>query len=81
MCRYLGLDIDSLNMEIRLPEDKLVKLINLLKNYVGKSTISKKELECLGGMLAHCSHMVDGGRTHSRRFYDLYKVILKKYYK
>ena len=49
MCRYLGLDIDSLKMEIRLPEDKLDKLINLLKKYVGKNTISKKELQSLGG--------------------------------
>ena len=77
VCRYLGLDIDSIKMEIKLPEDKLEKLLNLLKEYVGKSTISKKELESLGGLLAHCSHVVDGGRTHSRRFYDLYKVILK----
>ena len=53
------------------------KFINLLKKYVGKSTISKKELERLGGLLAHYSHLVDGGTTHTRRFYDLYKVILK----
>ena len=30
----------------------------------------------MGGLLSHCSHVIDGGRTHSRRFYDLYKVIL-----
>ena len=79
VCRYLGLDIDSIKMERRLPKDKQEKLINLLKKDVGKSTISKKELESLGegGLLSHCSHVVDGGRTHSRRFYDLYKVILK----
>ena len=35
-------------MEIRLLEDKLVKLMNLLKKYVEKGTISKKELESLG---------------------------------
>ena len=56
MCRYLGLDIDSIKMEIRLPEDKLEKLINLLKKYVGKSTISKNELESLGGLLG-IAHM------------------------
>ena len=59
MSRYLGLDIDSIKIEIRLPVDKLEKLINL------------------GGLLAHCSHVVDGGRTHSKRFNGLYKVILK----
>ena len=77
VCKYLGLDIDSITMKVRLPKDKLEKLINLLKKYVGKSTISKKKLESLGGLLAHCSCVVDGDRTHSRRFYDLYKVILK----
>ena len=77
VCRYLGLDIDSLKMKIRFPEDKLDKLISLLKKYVDKEQYKKKELESLGSLLAHCSHVVDGGRTHSRRFYDLYKVILK----
>ena len=32
----------------------------------------------MGGLLAHCSHLVDGGRIHPRRYYDLYKVILKR---
>ena len=44
---------------------------------MGKNTISKKragEFGGGGGLLAHCSHVVDGGRTHSRRFYDLYQV-------
>ena len=36
----------------------------------GKTQSLKKELESFGGLLAHCSHMVDGGRTHSRRFYE-----------
>ena len=37
----------------------------------------KKELERLSSVLAHCSHVVGGGRTHFRIIYDLYKVILK----
>ena len=74
--RYLGLDIDSIEMELRLPKDKLEKLIISVNNFKDKSSISKQELESLGGLLSHCSHVVDGGRTHSRRFYDLYKIIL-----
>ena len=45
-------------------------------SFKDKSSISKKELESLGGLLSHCSHVVDGGRTHSRWIYDLYKVFL-----
>ena len=73
VCRYLGLDIESIEMELRLPKDKLISSVN---NFKDKSSISKQELESLGGLLSHCSHVVDGGRTHSRRFYDLYKIIL-----
>ena len=64
-------------MEIRLPLDKLEKLKGLLAKYINKNSIGKKELESLGGLLSHCAHVVDGGRVYSRRFYDLYKVILK----
>ena len=76
ICRYLGLDVDSIEMELRLPKDKLEKLIISVNLFKDKSSISKQELESLGGLLSHCSHVVDGGRTHSRRFYDLYKIIL-----
>ena len=77
VCRFLGLEIDSNEMEIRLPVDKLEKLKGLLAKYINKNSIGKKELESLGGLLSHCAHVVDGGRVYSRRFYDLYKVILK----
>ena len=76
ICRYLDLELDSIEMELRLPKDKLEKLIVSVNNFKDKSSISKQELEILGGLLSHCSHVADGGRTHSRRFYDLYKIIL-----
>ena len=76
VCRYLGLEVDSIKMELRLPKDKLEKLKSSVNKFKDKSSISKNELESLGGLLSHCSHVVDGGRTHSRRFYDLYIVIL-----
>ena len=76
ICRYLGLDVDSIEMELRLPKDKLEKLIISVNHFKDKSSISKQELESLGGLLSHCSHIVNGGRTHSHRFYDLYKIVL-----
>ena len=72
VCRFLGLEIDSNEMEIRLPVDKLEKLKGLLAKYINKNSIGKKELESLGGLLSHCVHVVDGGKVY--RFYDLYKV-------
>ena len=43
----------------------------LLTNLKTKAQFQKNELESLGGLLSHCSHVVDGGRIHSRRFYYL----------
>ena len=77
MWRFLGLDIDSNKMEIRLPLDKLEKLKSLLAKYIDRNSIGKNELESLGGLLyymSHCAHIVDGERVYSRRFYDLCKV-------
>ena len=84
VCGYLGLEVDSIKMELRLPKDKLEKLKSpslqrvfffaesITNNFKDEISISKRELESLGWLLSHCSQ----GRTHSRRFYDLYKVIL-----
>ena len=65
-------------MELRLPENKLVSLRNLLDKYSAAIFITKKDLESLTGLLAHCSHCVKGGRTFSRRLYDLYKLMVNK---
>lgn len=75
---YLGVIIDTVRMELRLPECKLLKTLNLLEK-IGKSkTISKKNLEKLTGLLAHCSTVVKGGRTFCRRLYDLQKMAIQK---
>ena len=74
---YLGIVIDSERMELRLPEGKLVKLITMLDKYLLCKRISKKELESLGGLLSHCSHVVKGGKIFCRSVYDLYKSLVK----
>ena len=68
---YLGITIDSINMELSLPLEKVVKLQNLLHTVLDRGRTSKKELECLGGLVSYCSYVVRGGRTFSRRIFDL----------
>lgn len=72
---YLGIEIDSVAMELRLPEGKIEKLRLLLSQVELQSYISRKNLESLTGYLAHCSTIVRGGRLFCRRLYDLYKVM------
>lgn len=73
---YLGLSFDSIDMSIALPDDKLYALHNLHNEqtfFWHKNRATKRQFMRLGGVLAHCSKVVNGGRTFSRRIIDLLK--------
>ena len=78
---FLGIEIDSLNMELRLPEVKIQKLNAQLDSVITAGRITKVDLESLGGLLSHCAHLVRGGRIFCRRLYNLYKEVCGKGYK
>ena len=40
VCRYLGLEVDSIEIELRLPKDKLEKLKSAVNKFKDKSSIS-----------------------------------------
>ena len=68
---FLGITIDSLLMELSLPMAKVEKLKLSIESIMAKDSATKKELECIGGLVSHCSYVVRGGRTFSRRIFDL----------
>ena len=68
---FLGINIDSVKMELSLPLSKVEKLKSLINTTLTNGYASKKDLECLGGLVSHCSYVVRGGRTFSRRIFDL----------
>ena len=73
--------INSVTLQMFLPEDKLQKLHELLLWFKFSRKASKKDLEKLGGLLAHCSKVVCGGITFSCRVYDLLGKVKFPYYK
>ena len=54
---FLGITIDSVTMELSLPSAKVEKLKLCINTLVAKGTASKKELECVGGLVSHCSYV------------------------
>ena len=58
-------------MNLSLPETKVSCLLELVSNLESVGSASRKELERLGGLVAHCTTVIKGGRTFSRRIYDL----------
>ena len=69
--KFLGILVDSVTMSLSLPMSKVEKLMSEINNLQSKGFAKKKDLECIGGLMAHCSTVVHGGRTFSRRLYDL----------
>lgn len=72
--RFLGIDIDLVNMVFKLPDDKLQKARTAVRMMQKKKFTTRKDLERLTGYLAHCAILVKGGRTFCRRLYSLLKA-------
>ena len=68
---FLGLEIDSVKMEIRLPEDKLVKIKRKVGEMMGKRKVLLQELLSLIGLLNFATKVVKPGRMFVRRLIDL----------
>ena len=68
---FLGLELDTEALEIRLPEDKLTALSATVAQLVRCSRIRKRELASVLGHLSFASRAVPAGRTFLRRLYDL----------
>lgn len=68
---FLGLELDSIKMEIRLPAAKLHHLRALLREWEGKRAGKKRDLLSLIGYLHHASKAVRQGRSFLRRLINL----------
>ena len=68
---FLGMELDSVSMEIRLPQDKLRSLRMLLEDWKSRKAGKKRDLLSLIGVLQHASKAVRQGRCFVRRLIDL----------
>lgn len=68
---FLGIILDSIKMEIRLPQEKLSQLKQLIQSWLVCRKAQKRELLSLIGHLAHAAKIVPPGRTFIRRMLDV----------
>ena len=68
---FLGLEIDTVLMLVRIPPEKLDKLKFMLDQVLSKKKMALKELESITGLMAFCSRAIISARAFIRRFYDL----------
>lgn len=71
---FLGIELDTVKLEVRLPREKLLKLKALLKKWRQKKHCQLRDLQSLVGVLAYASKAVRAGRSFTRRLLDLTKI-------
>ena len=71
---FLGLQLDTEKMEVRLPEDKMARLHQLLSEWSSRRTCTKREFLSLLGVLHHACQVVPPGRSFLRHMIELSKV-------
>ena len=67
---FLGIEIDSVEMKLTLPEGKVMKLRELLDDFAAKRHATLRHLQVLAGKLTWASQCVRGGRCFLRRIID-----------
>ena len=70
---FLGIDIDSNRMEVRLPKDKLEVIRKTVNEWLAKTETNKHELQTLIGQLQFASKAVRSGRSFFRRIIETSK--------
>ena len=78
--QFAGITLDSVRMDLRLPEEKLQKCRNLLTDFLSRRSVCLKELQSLIGLLNFSCLVVVPARSFLRRLIDLTKGITKPHY-
>ena len=68
---FLGIEVDTEAMELRLPEMKLKSLTSTVKEWYGRKSCTKRELLSFIGLLSHACKVVRPGRRFLRRLINL----------
>ena len=67
---FLGIEIDTVSMELRLPQTKLARLKSTLAEWCNKKSASKHDLQVVIGLLCDAAQVVPAGRPFIRSLID-----------
>ena len=66
---FLGVVLDTAKSEIRLPEDKFLRIRQEVSSWLGKRRATKRQILSLVGLLQHATKVVRPGRSFVSRMY------------
>ncbi len=67
---YLGIEVDSWSMELRLPLEKLQRVKEIVREWLERKAGKRRDLESLVGLLQHAAKMVRPGRRFFTAYYS-----------
>jgi hypothetical protein len=67
---FLGIEFDTIRMELRLPKEKLIAKNHILTIFMHSKKISLRQLQSLIGLLNFACQVVAPGRAFCRRLID-----------
>ena len=68
---FAGIELDCLNLEARLPMEKVDKILKAIRNLLPRKRIPLKELQSLIGLLNFACSVITPGRVFIRRLINL----------
>lgn len=78
--QFLGIIIDTERQELRLPEDKLKRLLESLDEWGHRKSCTRKELESLIGVMQHACKVVRPGRSFLRQAISLLSMAKQQHH-
>ena len=73
---YLGYELNSVAMEIRIPQDKLKEILQQIETFLSKTKVTLRQLYSLTGSLAFCAKAMPSARAFVPRMYSAMKHAL-----
>ena len=68
---FLGIIIDTTRQELRLPEDKLRRLLETITEWKDRKVCTRRDMESLVGILQHACSVIPSGKTFLLRAISL----------
>ena len=77
---YLGLLIDTQEMLVKIPHEKLKKLLEEIDIIIFSKKVTLKQLQSLCGLLSFCTRALPSGRAFSRRLFMAMSKVSKPFH-
>ncbi|XP_069122414.1 uncharacterized protein [Argopecten irradians] len=78
---FLGLEIDTVNLTIKIPAAKVVEICEKLENVFSKQKVTLREMQSLIGALHFACRAVRPGRTFCRRLINSIKGLTQPHHR